>query len=371
MTDSYLLYDTDSDSKIDLLIHSSILPKITMCLNTELREYCNIITEHMLLQQSVKPFNDFVHVTDDRSAQLKRIMLHKNKPAFDEPSLVSRECGRLYTLADRTSYNCESASDDKHGLYSIERRRARYVLWPKELPLTVCATCVEFLPTIDCARFAHSLPMVLARAHEWAKNFFSSTSSSNTSFYKSIIVFDLDSTLIDPNDRIYDSCLRLLRVARELYDYVVLWSHGSTLHVHKQVDIIERYMYILSIEEEAEKGVNGRGRGDNDDDEYAATTAAVASLTAGYNSCSATATAAAAAATATSAATFCNLVLSYDGSTGNRCFKNLLLLYNYFSNCKFDVSVLVDDSPFNWTPEYSKFIVPNYKKTCQGVLNHI
>lgn len=347
----------DSDSKIDLLIHSSILPKITMCLNTELREYCNIITEHMLLQ-TVKPYNNFIHVTDDRSAQLKRIMLHKNEPAFDEHDLLeSRECGRLYTLAERTSYTCKSASDDKNGLYSIDRRRARYVLWPKDLPLTVCATCIEFLPTA-----AHTLPMALARAHEWAKNFFitssPSPSSSSSPFYKSIIVFDLDSTLIDPRDKIYDSCLRLLRVARQLYDYVVIWSHGSTLHVHKQVNNIERRMYILSIEEDAEKGVADGGSGSDSGGSVV--------------SCSSTtAAAAAAAAEAAAAANFCDLVLSYDRSTGNKSFKNLLSLYNYFPNCKFDIAVLVDDSPFNWTPEYSKFIVADYKKTCQSVLNHI
>lgn len=38
--------------------------------------------------------------------------------------------------------------------------------------------------------------------------------------------------------------------------------------------------------------------------------------------------------------------------------KNLLHLYNYYPNYTFKKCVLVDDSLYNFTPEYSYIIVP-------------
>lgn len=331
-----------------------------MCLNTELREYCNIITECILFDEEIKsPVPFAVYVNDTSFENLTDVVLN-DKELFNEHALSSRECNKVYNMADRTSYNL---AEGKRELYRVDRRRARYVLWPIDLPLTVCATCIEFLPAAaNCAQFVSYMPMVLARAHEWAKGFFAATSTAtfigggppNRNFYKSIIVFDLDSTLIDPRDKIYNSCLRLLRVARELYDYVVLWSHGTTPHVHKQVAAIQRRLHILSIEADAERGVYDESPQDSDSNVYCVDKSGHIGTSASPVSWS-----------------FCDLVLSYDSFAGNRYCKNLLTLYNYFPNCKFDTCVLVDDSPYNWTPEYSKFIVAGYKKTCQGVLNHI
>lgn len=170
-------------------------------------------------------------------------------------------------------------------LYRVAQRAPRYVIWTETDPLTVCATYV------DRVSFSE-LYGAVCRARQW---------SYEISADSSIVVFDLDRTLIDDKSNILPGALCALANARKSYDYVVLWSHGSPLHVDESVSRIK-------------------------------------------------------SATRDDALLF-DLVLCnefYDEISN----KNLLYLYNFFTDCVFSRATLVDDSVYNWTPEYDRIIVP-------------
>lgn len=63
-------------------------------------------------------------------------------------------------------------------------------------------------------------------------------------FYKipklvSVVVFDLDDTIIDENDKLlYSGILEEIKTITSYFDYSVLWSHGLSTHVMRNV---ERY----------------------------------------------------------------------------------------------------------------------------------
>lgn len=168
-------------------------------------------------------------------------------------------------------------------IYTIEENGPRYVIWTKDDPLTICATYVD---RIDDRELYQSCE----RAKAWS---FTITS------FKSIIVFDLDDTLIDKNGDKLKYADDVLQHARKMYDIMVLYSHGSSLHVDEHVQKFTEC---------------------TDD-------------------------------------TIFDLVLS-NNETDTKANKNLLYLYNYFPNVRFTKSTLVDDSLFNWTPEYNSLIVP-------------
>jgi Protein of unknown function (DUF705) len=167
-------------------------------------------------------------------------------------------------------------------LYSIDRRQPRYVIWPADEPLTVCGTVVDRIPSAD------DLLGAVQRALDW---------SYTISESKSIIVFDLDETLIDAVGKPLEDVQELLRVARNSYDLMVLYSHGSHLHVDES-------RYGLGFDH------------------------------------------------------LFDLQLS-NGDRDHRSSKNLLYLYNLFEKgIRFTEATLVDDSPYNWTPEYTRFVIP-------------
>lgn len=167
-------------------------------------------------------------------------------------------------------------------MYSIDRRQPRYVIWPADEPLTVCGTVVDRIPS------AEDLLGAVQRALDW---------SYTISDSKSIIVFDLDETLIDDDGCPLDDVQELLRVARHTYDLMVLYSHGSHLHV-----------------DESRLGL-------------------------GFDH-------------------WFDLQLS-NSDQDHRSSKNLLYLYNLFERgIRFTEATLVDDSPYNWTPEYTRFVMP-------------
>lgn len=178
-----------------------------------------------------------------------------------------------------TSYTFENRTP----MYRIGERAPRYVIWTADEPLPVCATVVARTDVFG-------LYNAVSTAVDWSRNMVISRTAS-------IVVFDLDRTLIDDEDRVLDGAVSALEHARSVYDTIVLWSHGSPLHVDKQANEFNRL------------GVRF------------------------------------------------DLVLS-NAQSGEKSCKNLLYLYNYFTDTYFTKAVLVDDSVFNWTPEYTHCIVP-------------
>lgn len=178
--------------------------------------------------------------------------------------------------ADVTTYTLARSTP----MYRVVERAPRYVIWTSDDALTVCATVVARTE-------AYGLAGAVRAAVDWARNISITRNAS-------VAVFDLDRTLVDDDDRILDGALSALEQARVTFDRVILWSHGSPLHVDRHV---------------AELGFRF------------------------------------------------DLVLSNDGAE-RKSAKNLLHLYNYFVDAYFTRAVLIDDSVFNWTPEYTHCVVP-------------
>lgn len=175
---------------------------------------------------------------------------------------------------------------EKTSLYRIEENGPRYVIWTCQDPLTICAT---YLDRIE----PHDLFQACERAKLWA---------FTIQEFRSIIVFDLDETLINENGIPLNHSQKVLKRAREIFDIVVLYSHGSNLHVDEHILQFRNSIML------------------ND-------------------------------------APLFDLVLSKN-ELDHRSAKNLLYLYNYFPNIRFKNATLVDDSMFNWTPEYKNIIIP-------------
>lgn len=258
--------------KPDLIIHPAYVKSVSQF---GLDAYFNIIYLEDLLD-SIEEINPIL-VSDSAVSILRDVRL---RPIFKD-SLI-RKSG---IKPQHTSYYFEIDIP----IYKISNRAPRYVIWNKTDNLTICATCVD---RVD----HYSLYDACRKAKEWSYDI------TNT---EKIIVFDLDETLIDSNCRKLKYADKLLECAHIVYDRVVLYSHGSNLHVD---DNISKF----------------------DDPHF-------------------------------------DLVLSND-SHDNTCNKNLLSLYNYFPNTIFSHATLVDDSLYNWTPEYDKFIVPFKLSTVNNII---
>lgn len=187
-----------------------------------------------------------------------------------------------------TSYTFEH----RMPMYRVGERAPRYVIWTVDEPLPVCATVVARTD-------AFGLSCAVSAAIDWSRNMLITKTAS-------VVVFDLDRTLIDDEGRTLDGAVSALEHARAVYDTMVLWSHGSPLHVDTQVAKFDKYGVLF------------------------------------------------------------DLVLS-NARSGDESCKNLLYLYNYFTDTYFNKAVLVDDSVFNWTPEYTHCVVP----TTVGSVAHL
>lgn len=178
-------------------------------------------------------------------------------------------------------------------MYNLADKAPRFLLWlDDDYEPNVCCTAMYKCSSIT------KLPIGVAEAMRWAQKYANVPECAIRNL--SVVVFDLDQTLIDndPYDcKILENHKHVLSSAREHYDFVVLWSHGSSLHVNT-------YASRLNF-------------------------------------------------------TF-DLILNKDnyGKNSINC-KNLLHLYNYLGiDCRIKYAILVDDSPYNWTPEYDSLIVP-------------
>lgn len=186
-------------------------------------------------------------------------------------------------------YYTSYSFDTKIPIYRITDRAPRYVIWNKEDPLTICATYIDRVDEYD-------LYEACRRAKDW---------SYLITITESIIVFDLDETLIDKNGNKLKCADKILDCSRNLYDRLVLYSHGSSLHVDEHVAKFNKSVFDLILSNNI-----------------------------------------------------------YDKKSS----KNLLYLYNHFPNTIFTQATLVDDSLYNWTPEYDKMLVPYRVSTLQNLL---
>jgi HAD superfamily phosphatase (TIGR01681 family) len=84
---------------------------------------------------------------------------------------------------------------------------------------------------------------------------------------KKVIVFDLDDTLINrDNELFYGYIWDDLQKYRELFDYIILWSHGSELHVKDNlkrllVDHDFKFDVILARKETSDEEPTNKGLG--------------------------------------------------------------------------------------------------------------
>lgn len=168
-------------------------------------------------------------------------------------------------------------------MFHISKCAPRYVIWNLS-PLEINATIVDRVKL-------ENIYFAFERAILWATNRLQIEKEA------SVAVFDLDETLIDSENIWLPGAKKCLDLARRKFDILVLWSHGSNLHVDENM---------------------------------------------------------------------CQINHKFDLVLSNRCRddqspKNLLHLYNYFPNVTFVNAVLIDDSLFNYTPEYNTFIVPTEK----------
>ena len=265
----------EDDTKPDLLVHSIYIDALK---NYRLEDLFNVITVNDLKLMTNR-FNNVFAIMDNHVAPLLELTLR--------PFYTSAIESGIETAA--TSYSLERPTR----IYKIERNLPRYIIWTKNDPLLVCGTVVD--------RIDHwELYEAFQRAKDWAYPI---------NRYKSIAVFDLDKTLITDECEKIPECERLLEYAKSEYDYVVLWSHGSALHVDEQLTKLR-------------------------------------------------------VGNASGADIFDLVIKAADAKSP----KNLLYLYNHFPYVKFTRSLLVDDLVANWTPEYDKFLVPYNNTTLHQAL---
>lgn len=270
-----IMYDS---YKPDLIV-DPLFSKAIQVYNLD--RYFNILdADSLTISYDIKPYV----VTDYGVNLLENVQLQP----FYKNDL--RKCSG--SAPDVTSY----WFDTPIRMYNIEENGPRYVIWSKDKPLPVCATYVDRINSAEI--FA-----ACQRALQWA---------TRIEGQMSIIVFDLDDTLINSECCKLAYADKLLKEARRTYNLLVLYSHGSALHVDGNVT-----QFTDSIN-------------DSEDDRYS---------------------------------TYCcnrklfDLVLSNNGEA-RKSNKNLLYLYKHFPNVRFTKATLVDDSLFNWTPEYTRFVVP-------------
>lgn len=256
--------DYDRSRLPDLLVHPSFYEHV--CTLSDVRSHLNVM-EPAQLTVSVDTVASVV------CADGRVLAANVELEPYYEPCIGNgvRPNFTSYTFARRMP------------MYRVAERAPRYVIWTEADPLPVCATVVARTDL-------YGLSDAVRAAVDWSRIMVITKTVS-------VAVFDLDRTLIDDEDRFLDGAVSVLEHARTAFDAVVLWSHGSPLHVDRQVGEFKRH------------GI-------------------------GFD-----------------------LVLSNAFGVKKSC-KNLLYLYNHFVDTYFSKAVLIDDSVFNWTPEYTHCIVP-------------
>lgn len=278
------------DNKPDLLIHPRLYRHIERWQRNALSEnYEWLALEDMHHEKST------VTLIDGKRSQ-KNVSV-RLKPHFDQVLSTG-------TNINVTSYFFDTEID----MYRVAHRAPRYVIWTTDEPTPVCST---YLDRTD----VYGLYEALNRARVWARTL----PFIGHNRRESVIVFDLDRTLIDDDNEVLPGALDALRRARRIYDKMILWSHGTSLHVDDNACRIN-----IALKELDERASGGGG--------YLADTFVNV---------------------------FDHTLSAPIDQVGTRSCKNLLHLYNSFPETRFSSdAVLVDDSLYNWTPEYSRMFVP-------------
>lgn len=266
--------------KPDLFVHKNFLCEAKNLINFS--DYINLKE----IKDLDYTFPNFKFVTDttvystDDQIELEPFFKFYSQPGISDE-------------AHHTSYNLIRSTKPK----SINLLTPRYVIWTLHDPLPISATVVDRIKD----DFDDNLFSAIKRAKKWSKNYMNMEEIS-------VIVFDLDDTLINEDNKFFKGVKEVLEIAKNKYDKLVLWSHGSSAHVENNELLLNKLKPMF------------------------------------------------------------DLVLS---NQTHKSPKNLLHLYtkSVFENCYFGKAVLVDDCLYNFCHEYTKIIVPHVKKNVLKILD--
>lgn len=136
----------------------------------------------------------------------------KHEIAANKPIKLNYEYKISENLTHKTS--CTSGKLKKRTSPDLPTT-PRLIIWTVDDPLLISGTWVYRCPE-DC------LP---------PDSIFNNLDQFRFTKSGSCVIFDLDDTLIRSDSSLIPGMLDLLLAARRKYNYVVLWSHGSDLHV--------------------------------------------------------------------------------------------------------------------------------------------
>lgn len=257
-------------SKPDLVFHPRFEENLRISDYYQLKNHFNVLT---LKDLTIYHSTSVYIVEDDGVNLLRDVVLQPKK---------GRECDAGESMFTKdTTYTFSG----KQSMYRIKQKNPRYVIWTDDDPLVICATIVNRIKECD-------LFLACKAAIDW---------NCRITRELSVVVFDLDDTLIDAKGNKFAHVDGLLSTARSNYDLLILYSHGNGLWVDEQREkhFAGIFDYVVC-------------KGDTD----------------------------------------------FDSS------KNLLHLYMYYPDTRFTKAILIDDTVNNWTPEYDEMIIPhNIKHT--------
>lgn len=268
--------------KPTLIVHSYFSQYVSdpLVMNDILRVFATVQVHDRMETRDAKAFI----VYNDTTILKKTLILEK----YHKSQICKND-----TFIDDCSLTTYQVPQSGTKMYNVVDKAPRFLLWlDNTYEHDVCCTAMY-----KCSNITR-LPIGVAKAIHWARKYASVSDYAIRNL--SVVVFDLDQTLIDDNRndcKILDNCKHVLSTAREHYDFIVLWSHGSSLHVNTYVSRLNfTFDLVLSSNDYGKNAIN--------------------------------------------------------------C-KNLLHLYNYISvDYRITYAILIDDSPYNWTPEYDMLIVP-------------
>lgn len=97
-------------------------------------------------------------------------------------------------------------------------------LWRQEKAYNIH---VDYLSIVHGVDFSENLNQVLVIKEQFMKRV------SPLNYRKSVLVFDLDDTIVDKDGTlVFHNVAKVIRSLRDVFDYVILWSHGSYGHVN-------------------------------------------------------------------------------------------------------------------------------------------
>lgn len=113
----------------------------------------------------------------------------------------------------------------------------RLIIWPNYLKLTISGTWIYRCNTNEQPPDYIFEPL---------RNFKYNKSGN-------CIIFDLDNTLINDDLTIIPYALEMVKLAKSSYDYTVLWSHGSGLHVIENLINVDLLFDLVIYRNESTK----------------------------------------------------------------------------------------------------------------------